>query len=146
MSLSFYDRFFSTLCFLIMFSESLDMASFLFSHMGPSKSFLLNGSFLCFYDVTPLLFSYVVSPIPDFSFVQGQVSCLTGTSAVLCREETMQSQLLNWQAKGRSPQLQTLLGTILCVHVPCLFLLLYFRNKQSIQVGQGKFHVTHIEC
>lgn len=54
----------------------------LLSHFGSSRSCLLNGSFLSFYEVTLSLFSHVEPSILDFCLVREQVFCLTGTSAV----------------------------------------------------------------
>lgn len=64
LSLSYYDRF-SSLCFLLMFSESFQHG-YSSTHAGSSRSFFLSGSLLSFSDVSPLLVSHVESPIPDF--------------------------------------------------------------------------------
>lgn len=43
------------------------MAPLLFSHVGSSRSFLLSGSFLSFYDMTPPLVSHVNSLFQIFA-------------------------------------------------------------------------------
>lgn len=83
----------SSLCVLLMSLSLSSMAPPLFSHVGFPRLFLFGGSVLNFCDVTSPLISHVEFPISDIFLVQDQCCCLAGTSTVLCRGETMQSQL-----------------------------------------------------